>query len=59
VSQALIDELARALAYPKLRRHIPQANAKALTRWIDGTATKAPNPTVSHRHAHLTLLTTT
>jgi putative PIN family toxin of toxin-antitoxin system len=46
VCQALIDELARAFAYPKLRQHIPQADAEALTRWIERSATKASNPTL-------------
>jgi uncharacterized protein len=46
VCQALIDELARALAYPKLRQHIPQADAEALTHWIDRSATNAPDPTL-------------
>jgi putative PIN family toxin of toxin-antitoxin system len=44
VCQTLIDEFARALAYPKLRRHIPQADAEALTRWIDRIATKVSDP---------------
>ncbi len=46
VCQALIDELARALSYPKLRRHVPQTDAEALTRWIDRSATKASDPTL-------------
>jgi len=45
VSQALIDELTRALAYPKLRRHIPQPDAEALTRWIERSALNVSDPT--------------
>ena len=45
VSQALIDELARALAYPKLRRHIPQRDAETLTSWIERSALKVSDPT--------------
>jgi putative PIN family toxin of toxin-antitoxin system len=46
VCQALIDELERALAYPKLRQHIPQADAEALIRWIDRSATNVSDPTL-------------
>jgi hypothetical protein len=42
VSVALLDELERALAYPKLRRHISEDDAKAVVRWASDTATIVP-----------------
>jgi uncharacterized protein len=33
-SQALLDELEQALAYPKLRLHIGESDAADLVRWI-------------------------
>jgi putative PIN family toxin of toxin-antitoxin system len=39
VSPALLDELTRALAYPKLRRHITEQDAAAVLRWLSGSAT--------------------
>jgi putative PIN family toxin of toxin-antitoxin system len=47
VSEALLDELARALAYPKLRRRVSIAEADAAVRWVRGSATivsDAPSP---------------
>ena len=44
VSQALIGELSRALAYPKLRRHIPQPDAEALVGWIERSALNVSQP---------------
>jgi uncharacterized protein len=45
VSQALLDELERALAYPKLRRHIHEAAGAELVRWLAESATHAADPT--------------
>lgn len=43
-SQALLDELGRALAYPKLRRHISEPDAAELVRWVAGSATVVVDP---------------
>ena len=43
VSKALLDELARALSYPKLRRRVSEKDANAVARWISGSATTAPD----------------
>ncbi len=43
-SQALLDELERALAYPKLRRHISESDAAELVRWVAGSATVIVDP---------------
>jgi putative PIN family toxin of toxin-antitoxin system len=43
-SQALLDELERALAYPKLRRHISEPDAADLVRWVAGSATIGVDP---------------
>jgi putative PIN family toxin of toxin-antitoxin system len=43
-SPKLLAELARALAYPKLRRHIPQDDAAAILHWFATTATLLPDP---------------
>jgi putative PIN family toxin of toxin-antitoxin system len=43
-SQALLDELERALSYPKLRRHISEADAAELVRWVAGSATVVIDP---------------
>lgn len=45
VSPLLRTELERALAYPKLRRHIPAEGAIAVLRWLDRSATAAADPT--------------
>ena len=44
MSQALLDELERALAYPKLRRHISDRDAGELVRWVAGNATVVADP---------------
>jgi putative PIN family toxin of toxin-antitoxin system len=43
-SQALLDELERALAYSKLRRHISASAAAELVRWVADNATVVPTP---------------
>jgi putative PIN family toxin of toxin-antitoxin system len=43
-SHALLDELERALAYPKLRRHISEPEAAELVRWVTGSATVVIDP---------------
>ena len=43
-SQALLDELQRALAYPKLRLHISESDAAGLVRWIAGSASVVVDP---------------
>jgi len=43
-SQALLDELERALSYPKLRRHISEPDAAELVRWVAGSATIVVDP---------------
>jgi putative PIN family toxin of toxin-antitoxin system len=44
VSPALLDELRRALAYPKLRRLIPGVEAEAFVAWLAEAATLASDP---------------
>lgn len=44
VSELLLQELGRALAYPKLRRHISVADADAALRWLSEGATRAEDP---------------
>jgi putative PIN family toxin of toxin-antitoxin system len=44
VSPKLLAELERALAYPKLRRHISADEAKEVIAWISDSATAAPDP---------------
>jgi putative PIN family toxin of toxin-antitoxin system len=44
VSPKLIDELARALTYPKLSRHISGEDAAAFVAWLGRTATSAADP---------------
>jgi putative PIN family toxin of toxin-antitoxin system len=44
VSPQLIDELARALAYPKLARRIPPDEAIRVTEWLSGSATLVADP---------------
>ena len=43
-SAALLDELSRALAYPKLRRRISADDAEAATGWIEQSGTSAADP---------------
>jgi putative PIN family toxin of toxin-antitoxin system len=44
VSPSLLDELRRALAYPKVRRLIPTAEAEAFVAWLAEVATLTPDP---------------
>lgn len=44
VSPFLLDELERALAYPKLRRRIDAEEAEAVVAWLSRSATVAPDP---------------
>lgn len=44
VSPKLLDELARALAYPKLRRYISEEEANAVVGWISDAAVTTPDP---------------
>lgn len=44
VSPALLVELQRVLAYPKLRRLIPAADADAFVAWLARSATVAQDP---------------
>lgn len=43
-SQSLLEELERALAYPKLGRHISETDAAELVRWVAGSATVVVDP---------------
>jgi putative PIN family toxin of toxin-antitoxin system len=43
-SQALLDELQQALAYPKLRIHISESDAADLVRWIADSASVVDDP---------------
>lgn len=43
-SQQLLDELERALAYRRLRRHISKQDAPNLVRWITESAVVVPHP---------------
>jgi uncharacterized protein len=40
----LLDELRRALTYPRLRKRIPPADADAFVDWLERTATLADHP---------------
>jgi putative PIN family toxin of toxin-antitoxin system len=44
VSELLIAELTRALAYPKLRKRIPAENAAAFVSWVRDPGTLAEDP---------------
>ena len=44
VSEALVAELERALAYPKLRKRIPPEKAAAFANWVRVHATLADDP---------------
>jgi putative PIN family toxin of toxin-antitoxin system len=44
VSEALLQELERALAYPKLRRHVDAEGAAAFLSLLRGTAIVAADP---------------
>jgi putative PIN family toxin of toxin-antitoxin system len=43
-SQGLLDELQRALAYPKLRLHISESDAADLVRWVADSASVVVDP---------------
>jgi putative PIN family toxin of toxin-antitoxin system len=45
-SHALLDELERALAYPKLRLHISESDAAELVRWLADSASVVVDPDV-------------
>lgn len=45
VSPILLAELGQALAYPKLRRRIPESEAGQFIEWIRRSATVADDPT--------------
>jgi putative PIN family toxin of toxin-antitoxin system len=45
VSELLLTELKRALAYLKLRKHIPAEKAAAFISWLRGHGTTAEDPT--------------
>lgn len=44
LSPLLLEELDRALAYPNLRRHVPEADAEAAVGWLSRSATVANDP---------------
>jgi putative PIN family toxin of toxin-antitoxin system len=44
VSPLLLQELSRALAYPKLRKRVRQHEADRLLEWLGSTATMAADP---------------
>ncbi len=44
VSARLLDELSRALAYPKIRRHIPAQDAADLVEWLSRAAVVVDDP---------------
>ena len=44
VSALLLEELERALAYPKLRRRVPADQAAAAVQWLRRDATVRPDP---------------
>jgi uncharacterized protein len=43
-SQALLDELERALAYPKLRPYVSESDAVDLVRWVADSASVVVDP---------------
>jgi uncharacterized protein len=43
-SPKLLAELTRALAYPKLRRHITASDAEVILQWFAGTVTILADP---------------
>jgi putative PIN family toxin of toxin-antitoxin system len=49
VSRELLSELARALAYPKLRRHLAPPEADAVVQWLTASATIVPDPQLRPR----------
>jgi uncharacterized protein len=44
VSASLLEELARALAYPKLRRRIGEEDARGVVQWLAEAATAVSDP---------------
>ena len=48
-SSALLEELERALDYPKLRRRIPPDDAAAALGWVRKLAAIAPDPAQPYR----------
>jgi putative PIN family toxin of toxin-antitoxin system len=46
-SRALLDELRRALGYPKLQAHISREDAVDVARWVSDTATIMSSPTAT------------
>jgi len=44
VSNALLEELERALGYPKLRRHIAEGDAQRVLQWLTESATISGDP---------------
>jgi len=48
VSTLLLEELERALAYPKLRRRISEDEAQRFVQWIAGSATFVDDPDEDH-----------
>ena len=44
VSPLLLEELSRALAYPKLRKRIEPGEADRVVRWLQSTATLQADP---------------
>jgi uncharacterized protein len=44
VSKTLLQELERALAYPKLRRHIAEEESQRVLRWLAESATTVADP---------------
>ncbi len=44
VSRRLLDELARVLAYPKIRERVSPEDARSLVRWLDESATVSDDP---------------
>jgi putative PIN family toxin of toxin-antitoxin system len=44
VSPSLLDELGRALAYPKLRRLVPESDARAFVAWLSRSAVLVSDP---------------
>ena len=44
VCDLLLEEIERALSYPKLRRRVPADDAEALVEWLRRSAILAPDP---------------
>jgi uncharacterized protein len=50
VSAALLEELARSLTYPKLRRRVSEPDAERFVAWLATNATMAPDPDPPYAH---------